>query len=114
MRIALLPLICCSSLALLGNAAYAQKARCMNANGVGYECSGSAARASEQSALSGPGQQRSLHIDFSKVGQHESNNLSQYKPGSSAAPAEPVRRKSDLMDAWPSALPSDLSHKPRP
>lgn len=42
MRIALLPLICCS-LAPVGNAAHAQKARCMNANGVGYECSGSAA-----------------------------------------------------------------------
>ena len=113
MRIALLPLICCS-LAPVGNAAHAQKARCMNANGVGYECSGSAARAYEQSALSGPGQQQSLHIDFSKVGQHESSNMPQYNPSGSSAPAEPVRHRRDPMDAWPSALPSDLAHKPRP
>lgn len=113
MRIALLPLICCS-LAPVGNAAHAQKARCMNANGVGYECSGSAARAYEQSALSGPGQQRSLHIDFSKVGQHESSNMSRYRPSGSSTPAEPVRHKRDPMDAWPSALPSDSAHKLKP
>lgn len=101
------------ALVLLSSTVQAQRARCVDANGFGYECSGSAARAAEQNALSGHMPKQQLHIDLNKLGSSpwEDSKSSRPASGFDHAGSEPsIQRKPDPLDAWPGATRTAPRH----
>lgn len=98
----------CSAL-LFTIPAQAQRHRCVDSNGFGYECSGSTARAAEQSAWSSPKPQSQISINLNKLGTSQWEDTSKKPPPSyheGSSSTAPIQHKTDPLDAWPSATRS--------
>ena len=101
MRVASLSIIL-GCLLVASHAAHAQRVRCVGANGVGYECSGSEARQALQSSghVGTPQHQPSAtYMAPDKREQYTGSNLSQHSSGSDSIPSSSRQRK-ESMDSW--------------
>ena len=96
------------ALALAGGTAHAQRARCTDANGMGYECGGSMGRSAPQSVQhSGMSQNRQpqgKYMDAHERSQYTGSNLSQSHSSSSAniSPVFPAQPQRAPAATWPS------------
>ena len=112
MRFLQLILTSCSLL-LFNSAAQAQRPRCVDAKGFGYECNGSDARAAQQYALPGQPPKQQLYFDLNKLGTSQWEDSKKSRPSpppSNMSDAPPIHRKPDPMDAWPTAIRSYPRH----
>ena len=106
MRIASLSLILCCLL-VAGHAAHAQRVRCVGANGMGYECSGTEARSALQTGHSGIPQHQpnATYMDPAKREQYTGSNLSQHSSGGDSNVGSSSRQRRESMDSWLAAKP---------
>lgn len=107
MRVASLSIIL-GCLLIASHAAHAQRVRCVGANGVGYECSGSEARQALQSSghTGTPQHQPSAtYMNPAKRDQYTGSNLSQHSSGGDSNVSSSSRQRKESMDSWLASKP---------
>ena len=101
--------------ALICSAAHAQRARCVNASGVGYECSGSEAAVQHQNLLSGQQPRRNeLKFNLNTPNQQGRDMFARPAADSSGLSHDAMQQRLQQMDAAAAAARSDQGNGPRP
>lgn len=112
MRTPILPFLFCSLL-LTAEAALAQKARCVDANGMGYACKGNEAIIQGQSLHSGQQTKHNeLKFNFSAPSREGRDMFA--RPSGGGTTHETMQQRLEQMDAAAAAARSGQGTKPRP
>lgn len=112
MRTPILPFLFCSLL-LTAEAALAQKARCVDANGMGYTCKGNEAIIQGQSLHSGQQTKHNeLKFNFSAPSREGRDMFA--RPSGGGTTHETMQQRLEQMDAAAAAARSGQGTKPRP
>lgn len=112
MRTSMLPFLLCSLL-LTAGASMAQKARCVDARGMGYACKGSEAITHSQNMHSGEQPKRDeLKFNFNAPNQEGRDMFA--RPSSGGSTHETMQQRLEQMDAAAATARSGQGSGPRP